>query len=92
LKFIGYNILLELIIENNQLISLPPEIGELSNLRFLELRGNALPCPPFELFNLPSSCIVNLAGSSFSHEVLERIQILVDSDEYVGPQIHYVVK
>ncbi len=66
-------------------------IISLHNLQGLDLAFTSLTSLPIEIFDLPSTCTVDITGCPFSSSVLERIRERTSSPDYNGPRISHSI-
>lgn len=76
----------DLDISNNQLTSIPSEIGNLSQLNKLHLEYNLLTEIPEFLFRLTPRCQVVLWDNPLPPEELRRLEERRKAPDYKGPQ------
>jgi hypothetical protein len=70
---------------------LPEGLGSLSTLTSLNLSDANISGLPIELFQLPPTCTIDITGCPISTDVIQRLQGLVQSQDYQGPRISYSI-
>jgi leucine-rich repeat protein SHOC2 len=76
-----------LYLDNNQLSSLPPDIGNLSNLQGLYLSNNRLNSLPSEIGNLNNLCVLDLRDNRFQNIPLE-LRLLKQMGSFQGCELY----
>jgi len=64
---------------------LPPEIGNLSKLKKLNLCFNDLTEIPKEILKLPNDCTINISLAGLSEAKLKELKEIIQNKAYVGP-------
>lgn len=81
----------KLFLEYNELSEIPSSLSQLNNLEELFLTENNLTGWPDYLSDLPSSLEIMVDDNPFTEEEVERIQNLVNSENYNGPIVRGLV-
>ena len=89
LNLAGCNQLETISMQHCPSLSTLPPLGHLQNLEYIQMRGTPVTSLPDDIVSLPSTCEVGLDASRLSDAVRNRLAHVMNSPDYVGPQIHY---
>ena len=76
-------------LRNNRLTSLPDSFGNLLQLQKLYLYNNQFTSFPENIFQLHSSCEIDITECPFSARLLQALQGRIQRTDYQGPRITY---
>lgn len=79
----------DLILNYKNLTTVPASLGNLSQLRTLELIGNQLTTVPECLFSLPSTCIISIHRNPIPIDELRALQARINTPGYNGPRFYF---